>query len=90
MNRGDDFTRFLRQLKGIVDDATERNYRSHGPMRVECFTVTDSKHKERRCVRIDSGWDNNYGGQVTIEASPSGKVLRVYASPEVKVTHPDA
>ena len=87
IRQSDDFQGFLRALKRIVDDHNPGGtYYTNGPMRIEFYSFLDDKHKERRGVKISSGWDENYGGWVAVEASPTGKSLRVTHSDEVRVT----
>ena len=75
----------LRGIKQVLDQCFELNYRAHGPLRVHFSTHRDDKGKRRHAIRIESGWDENYGGTVVIEASPTGKVLHVSKTEGVRV-----
>lgn len=66
----------LRGLKKLADDF-EPGYRTHGPMRVR-FENPPSGKEAPWLVVIEAGWDYNFGGRLVIEASKTGKSLRVW------------
>lgn len=74
--RDDRLDKLLHGLKKLVDEF-EPGYFTHGPTRIRCSGPPSGREAPWRTV-IESGWDNNYGGRLVIEASKTGKSLRVW------------
>lgn len=66
----------LAGLKKLADEF-EPGYRTHGPMRIRFLDPSPGKDAPWRIV-IEAGYDHQYGGTITIEASKTGKSLRVW------------
>lgn len=75
----------LLEIKEVLNTNFEPNWINYGPMRLKKSTFRDSKGKARNAFDIDAGWDNNYGGHIRVESSPTGKSLTVIVSEEVNV-----
>lgn len=76
----------LREIKAVLDTNFEPNWINYGALQIQKKSFTDSHGKTRVAVEVESGsYDHNYGGRVTVEASPTGKVLTVFVSDEIKV-----
>lgn len=68
--------KLLAGLKKLVDEF-EPNHRAYGPMQI-AFRPPPRAPKEPWEIAISSGLDHNYGGTLVIQASPTGKSLRVW------------
>lgn len=66
----------LRGLKQLAD-TFEPGYHTHGPMRIQFYDPPSGKEAPWR-MTIEAGWDHQFGGRIVVEASKTGKSLRIW------------
>lgn len=69
-------TKLLDGLKSLVDGFEPGVYRN-GPMRIR-FQQPDPNREAPWEVSVEAGYDQYYGGRITIISSKTGKSLHVY------------